>query len=217
MMKQTLIPSLVSLFSLVPFIGMAGLMENPIPSSPKEIHPLTVGETVPGGTLMELSGKTVSLKTLIAQKPSILIFYRGGWCPFCNLQMGQLVKIEPELQKLGYQVLAITPDKPEELEKSLEKHQINYTLLSDRTMELTHKFGLAYRVDPETLAKMKGFGVNLDESTGNHLHILPVPAAYVVDLEGKIHFVYFNPDIKVRVNPEDLLKAAKEALKRDSM
>jgi peroxiredoxin len=131
--------------------------------------------------------------------------------------MGQLLKIQPELQKLGYQVLAITPDKPEELEKSLEKHQINYTLLSDRSMELTHKFGLAYRVDPETLAKMKGFGVDLDASTGNHLHLLPVPAAYVVDLKGKIHFVYFNPDIKVRVNPEDLLKAAKEALKRDSM
>jgi peroxiredoxin len=161
---------------------------------------------------MPLGGKEVSLKTLIAQKPSVLIFYRGGWCPYCNLQMGQLVNIEPELRRMGYQILAISPDKPEELEKSLEKHQINYTLLSDRTMALTHAFGLAYRVSPEILEKMKGFGVDLDGSTGNHLHLLPVPAAYVVDMKGVIHFVYFNADIKVRVNPDDLLKAAKAAL-----
>jgi peroxiredoxin len=127
--------------------------------------------------------------------------------------MGQLVKIEPDLMKMGYQVLAITPDKPESLRVSIDKHGINYTLLSDRTMDLTRQFGLAYRLDPETLEKMKGFGVDLDQSTGNSLHELPVPAAFVVDTKGMIHFVYYNVDIKVRVNPDDLMAAAKEALK----
>jgi peroxiredoxin len=211
-MNQALFPSLVGLLSLLPFMGLAAPAESPLPSSPEEVHPLSVGDRVPDGALMSLGGKEVSLKTLIAQKPSVLIFYRGGWCPYCNLQMGQLVKIEPELRRMGYQVLAISPDKPEELEKSLEKHRINYTLLSDRTMALTRAFGLAYRVSPEILEKMKGFGVDLDASTGNRLHLLPVPAAYVVDTKGAIHFVYFNADIKVRVNPDDLLKAAKAAL-----
>ena len=127
--------------------------------------------------------------------------------------MGQLVKIEPDLMKMGYQVLAITPDKPESLRASIDKHEINYTLLSDRTMDLTRQFGLAYRLDPATLEKMKGFGVDLDKATGNSLHELPVPAALVVDTKGLIHFVYYNADIKVRVNPDDLMKAAKEALK----
>ncbi len=182
-----------------------------MPLSAQDVHPLGVGDSVPEGTLTTLEGKKVKLKTLIAQKPSVLIFYRGGWCPYCNLQMGQLVKIEPDLEKMGYQVLAISPDQPQKLKESLDKHQINYTLLSDSPMEVTRKFKLAYKVSPKILAKMKGFGVDLEGATGNHLHMLPVPAAYVVDPKGLIHFVYYNPDIKVRVNPDDLLKAAKEA------
>lgn len=191
---------------------MALPMNKMVADKAEDVRPLLLGDSVPDGTLTTLEGKPVGLRALIAQKPSVLIFYRGGWCPYCNLQMGQLVKIEPELAKLGYQVLAISPDKPEKLKESLDKHQINYTLLSDRNMEITEKFHLAYRLKPETLAKMKGFGVDLDAATGNDLHLLPVPAAYVVDLKGAIHFVYYNPDIKVRVNPDELLKAAKKAL-----
>jgi len=192
---------------------MADSIGKPVYDKPEEVQPLSQGQNIPNGELTTLEGKKVELKTLISQKPSILIFYRGGWCPFCNLQMGQLVKIEPDLMKMGYQLLAITPDKPESLRESLEKHGINYTLLSDRTMELTRQFGLAYRLDPQTLDKMKGFGVDLEKSTGNSLHELPVPAAFVVDTHGLIHFVYYNPDIKVRVNPDELMKAAKGALK----
>ena len=182
-----------------------------IPLTAKEVHPIGIGDTVPDGILTTLNGEMVDLKTLITQKPSIIIFYRGGWCPYCNMQMAQLVKIEPDLQKMGYQILAITPDKPEKLRESLNKQHINYNLLSDRTMEITKKFGLAYRVSRETLTRMKEYGNDLDSATGNSLHFLPVPAAFVVDQKGVIRFVYYNPDIKVRVNPDELLKAAKEA------
>lgn len=182
-----------------------------IPLSPQDVHPLAVGDKVPDGTLVTLEGKKIQLWALVAQKPTILIFYRGGWCPYCNLQMGQLVKIEPELQKMGYQILAISPDKPSKLKVSLDQHHINYSLLSDRTMELTRKFGLAYRVSQDTLVMLDKYGKNLDSNTGNGLHLLPVPAAYVVDLKGLIHFVYYNPEITVRVDPKALLQAAKEA------
>jgi peroxiredoxin len=209
------------IFLLLFFLGGIAMLQaapsdstgKPVYDSPQAVHPLEKGQTIPNGELETLDGKKINLQTLVFQKPSILIFYRGGWCPFCNLQMGQLVKIEPDLMKMGYQVLAITPDKPESLRASIDKHEINYTLLSDRTMDLTRQFGLAYRLDPATLEKMKGFGVDLDKATGNSLHELPVPAALVVDTKGLIHFVYYNADIKVRVNPDDLMKAAKEALK----
>jgi peroxiredoxin len=194
-------------------ITRADTMKKPIYDNPQNVQPLKKGQSIPNGELTTLEGKKVALKTLISQKPSILIFYRGGWCPYCNLQMGQLVKIEPDLMNMGYQVLAITPDKPESLKESLEKHGINYILLSDRNMELTRQFGLAYRLDEKTLGMMKSYGHDLDKATGNSLHELPVPAAFVVDTKGLIHFVYFNADIKIRVNPEDLMKAAKEALK----
>jgi peroxiredoxin len=190
-------------------IVMAASPENPVPLTAQEVHPLGVGDSVPDGILSTIKGNSVDFKKLVSQKPSVVIFYRGGWCPYCNLQMEQLVKIEPELEKMGYQVLAISPDKPEKLEESQSKHHINYTLLSDRSMEIIRKFGLAYQVGKETLLKMQDLGISLDSSTGNDLHLLPVPAAYVVDKNGVIHFVYFNQDIKVRVNPDDLLNAAR--------
>jgi len=193
-------------------IAMAAPQENPVPLTAQEVHPLAVGDSVPDGILSTITGKGVGFRKLIAQKPSVVIFYRGGWCPFCNLQMDQLVKIEPELEKIGYQVLAISPDKPQNLKESLAKHHINYTLLSDRSTEITRKFGLAYQVNKETLMKMQDRGISLDSSTGTNLHLLPVPAAYVVDQKGVIHFVYYNLDIKVRVNPDDLLNAAKKAV-----
>ena len=186
------------LLSLMPGeIAMATPQIDSIPLTAQEVHPLKVGDSVPDGILSTINSTQVSFKTLIAQKPSIIIFYRGGWCPYCNMQMGQLVKIEPDLAKIGYQIVAITPDKPPKLQESTDKQHINYTLLSDRTMEITKKFGLAYRVSQETLARMKQHGADLDSATGNNLHLLPVPAAYVLDQKGIIHFVYYNPDIKV--------------------
>lgn len=195
---------------------MAGSTNHSVADKAEDVHPLKVEDSVPDGMLRTLIGKKVEFKKLIAQKPTVLIFYRGGWCPYCNLQMGQLVKIEPKLVELGYQVLAISPDKPEKLKESLDKHHLNYILLSDSSMVLTGKFGLAYRVSKEILMKMKGFGVDLDSATGNALHQLPVPAAYVVDQKGIIHYAYYNLDIKVRVDPDELLKKAKEALRPQS-
>jgi peroxiredoxin len=182
-----------------------------IPLTAQDVRPLAVGDSAPDGALVTIKGKSIEFKKLIDRKRSVVIFYRGGWCPYCNVQMGQLVKIEPELAKMGYQLLAISSDKPQKLKESLGKRQINYTLLSDQAMQLTRKFGLAYQVSRETLAKMQERGISLDSSTGNSLHMLPVPAAFVVDKKGIIRFVYFNPDIKIRVNPDDLLKAAGEA------
>jgi peroxiredoxin len=205
----------VLLLSAIPGgITMAAPQENPVPLTAQEVHPLVVGDSVPDGILSTINGKNVGFKKLIAQKPSVVIFYRGAWCPFCNAQMDQLVKIQPELKKMGYQILAISPDKPQNLKESLGKHHINYTLLSDRTMEITRKFGLAYQVSQEIQGRMQSKGISLDSSTGNNLHMLPVPAAYVVDRKGIIRFVYFNADIKVRVNPDDLLNAAKKAIER---
>jgi len=209
-----LVLGVLSLFLLNPGGKlMADQLKYPVADKAEDVHPLQVGAMVPDGQLTNLAGQKVQLKKLITQKPSVLIFYRGGWCPYCNLQMGQLVQIAPKLMDLGYQILAISPDQPAKLSESMDKHKINYTLLSDSELQLTRKFGLAYQVSPEIYGKMKGFGVDLDGATGNHLHQLPVPAAYVVDKKGLIRFVYFNPDIKVRVKPDDLWKAAQEAIR----
>ncbi len=186
--------------------AMAGSMDKPIYDRAMDVKPLKKGEMAPDGTLVSIDGKEVGLKTLISQKPTILIFYRGGWCPFCNRHLGDLVEIEPALANLGYQILAISPEMPARLATTLKRNEINYTLLSDRTMDLTRQFGLAYRLNPSG-----GDITEVEVSSGNSLHLLPVPAAFVLDKKGVIRFVYFNPDFKDRVDPNDLLEAAQKA------
>jgi peroxiredoxin len=214
LLSHLLLPTLVLAIAPVGPLSAEVPQEKPVADKATDIHPLGVGNQVPDGSLRDLTGKTVHFSDLIHRKPTVVIFYRGGWCPYCNLQMEQLMKLEPRLLGLGYQILAISADKPEKMGESLEKHKLNYTLLSDSKLELARSFGLVYQVDPKTLEKMKAFHVDLEAASGETHHRLPVPAAYVVDSKGHIRFSYFNPDIRVRVDPDKLFEAAESALKR---
>ncbi len=201
----------ILLFSFYGTNLFAASMEKPVYENEDSVKPLGVGEMVPDGYLNPIKGKQVKLKTLISKKPTILLFYRGGWCPYCNAHLGRMTKVAPELEDMGYQIVAITPDKPESLKETMFKNRISYTLLSDQKMEITRKFGLAYKVNEVTLSNMKKWGEDLEKTTGNKLHLLPVPAAYIVDTKGVIRFAYYNSDFHIRVNTDDLLEAARKA------
>lgn len=127
--------------------------------------------------------------------------------------MGQLSKIEDELEELGYQILAISADRPEKLRVSVEKHGLRYRLLSDNELAAAKAFGLAYRVDEQTFKALEGYGLDIEEASGHAHHLLPVPAAMVIDTDGVVRFRYYNPDYRVRVDPDELLEAAREALR----
>ena len=123
--------------------------------------------------------------------------------------MGALIKIEPELLKLGYQIIAISADSPEYLQQSKKKHNPNYLLLSDNSMQGAKALGIAWQVTEKTYEKYKGFGVNLEQASGKTHHLLPVPTAYIINTDAIIKFAYTNPDHRIRINPEVLLAAAK--------
>ena len=184
----------------------------PIPETAEETHPLAVGASRPSVTLQTAAGAAFDLAAAVRRQPAVLIFYRGGWCPYCNVHLGQLQEAEADLRALGYQILAISPDRPEKLAESVEKLQPDYVLLSDRTMAAAQAFGIAFRVDDATLEKYKGFGIDLEAASGETHHLLPVPAVFIVGTDGRIRFAYANPDYKVRLSPEELLTAAKAAL-----
>jgi peroxiredoxin len=183
-----------------------------IADSDELVHPLGKGDTVPDGELLTADGKTVRLMDLLKKKNAVVIFYRGSWCPYCNEHLYKLQSIESDLYRLGYQILAITPDNVVQLKQMADRNQLTYTLLSDRSMKLTQDFGLAYRVGPDMMMALRKYGHDLDSATGNNLHLLPVPAAYVVNHQGKISYVYYNANFQKRANPEELLRAAKRAL-----
>lgn len=178
----------------------------------EDVRPLKSGDLAPGATLRTPSGDEVEARQLYAAKPSLLIFYRGGWCPYCNTHLGQIAKAEPQLVELGYQVLAVSPDRPEALRQSADKGDHRYQLLSDSEMELTKGFGLAFRVDGSTLEKYRGFGIDLQRASGRDHHLLPVPAVYIIDKDGVIRFAHWNADYKQRLHATALVKAAQEAV-----
>jgi len=183
-----------------------------VATSAEDIHPLSIGATVPALTLQAADGSAFDMNTVIAKRPTVVIFYRGGWCPYCNLHLGQLQTIEPELLKLGYRILAISPDRPEKLGGSEQTHKLTYTLLSDHTMSAARAFGVAFRVEDGTLETYKGYGIDLEAESGENHHLLPVPSVFIVGTDGTVKFVYANPDYKIRLAPDVLLGAAKMAI-----
>lgn len=179
-----------------------------VPENAHDVSPLLPGETVSAFELPAAGGDTFRFDPDNRDRPLAVIFYRGGWCPFCNAHLAQLRGAEKELKDIGYEVVFISVDKPEVLADSLDA-DVDYTLLSDHTTKVTRQFGLAFRLDPETVRRYKRHDIDLEAASGHDHHILPVPAVYLIDTEGVVRFMYANPDYKVRLRPELLLAAAR--------
>ena len=183
-----------------------------VPGSADGICPVLTGSTLPQLTLATVDGEPFDVNAAVAEKPAVLIFYRGGWCPFCNTQLGQLRGIQGELEQLGYQVIAVSADRPGKLKESIREQEIDYLLLSDSSMAGSKAMGIAFEVDDGTLVRYSEYGIDLEEASGEKHHLLPVPSAFIVGTDGVIKFQYVNPDYKVRVESELLLLAARVAL-----
>ena len=183
-----------------------------VASSASEARPLEVGSKIPAASLLTADGRPFSLRDAVAKQPTVLIFYRGGWCPFCNRHLADLETIVGELKALDYQILAITPDAPDKLAGVTDKNHLTYTLLSDPHGEALKGFGVAYRLDDITFNKYKdAYHLDLEKWAGNDAHLLPVPSVFVLGTKGDIRFVYSNADYKIRLAAGKVLTAAREA------
>ena len=182
-----------------------------VPDRADQVRPLAVGADLPALTLRNSENQGVDLNAAIRNTPTVLIFYRGGWCPYCTAHLGQLQTIDADLRRLGYQILAISPDRPEVLRELPDDADVSYTLLSDSRMEAAKAFGIAFRVEDETVKRYKGFGIDLEEASGHDHHLLPVPAVFIIGTDEVIRFSYVNSDYKVRLEPKRVLEAAKAA------
>ncbi len=177
------------------------------------VTPLLNGQFAPKTTLKTADGSPVSLQALTMQKPSIVLFYRGGWCPYCNEQLAQLKDIEKDLVDMGYQILAISPESPERLQEQKLETEFLVTLLSDDKVNTIREFGVGFYLDTVTELKYKTYGINLtkDES-GNS--VLPAPSIFILNKKGQVLFNYVNPDYKVRPSA-DLVLAVAKSLKQE--
>lgn len=175
-----------------------------VPENAEDICPLLIGESIPKATLQDSEGKQVELSKLLGNKPSVLVFYRGGWCPYCSVQLSGLVKIEKEILDLGYQMIAISPDDYRNLQTTESKESINYTLLSDPDAKFIQQMGIGFK----TPLMLKGF-IATKGQKGEPSEIMPVPTVMIVNEKGKILFEYLNPNYKERISGEMLLAVLK--------
>ncbi len=177
------------------------------PLDPFAVTPLMSGAKAPSFTALDANNEAFEFDPTAREKPAILIFYRGGWCPYCNIHWQELRKIEDKLLATGAELFFLSPDKPARLAEAVQEEQ-NYQVLSDASMAVSKAFGIAFKLDDATIEKYKGYGIDLEEASGYDHHLLPAPAVFIVDTDGIIKFQYVNPDYKVRISPEVLLAAA---------
>ncbi|HEY5775081.1 MAG TPA: peroxiredoxin-like family protein [Xanthomonadales bacterium] len=204
-------------FLLIGFsvVGMAADNREDIHASADQVQPLLAGMIVPDFTLRDVENGEFKFESGTQDKPIVLTFFRGGWCPYCNLHLSELRLAETQLKDMGFDIWFVSIDKPELLLSSLNEPDIGYTIYSDSSLDATRAFGLAFRVDDALYEKYLGFGIDLEKASGENHHVLPAPATYIIGTDGMIHFAYINPDYKVRLHPDVLLAAAR-AYKEDA-
>ncbi len=174
-----------------------------------DVQPLLPGMMAPAFDVLDAQGQGVQFDPENMTKPLVLSFFRGGWCPYCNLHLAEMRKAESELRDMGFDIWFISIDRPELLYESLEQPDIGYTVLSDSRLDATRKFGLAFRVDDETVERYLTHDIDLEGSSGEKHHVLPAPATFIIAQGGVIRFQYTNPDYSVRLHPDVLLAAAR--------
>ncbi|MGD8783233.1 MAG: peroxiredoxin-like family protein [Thioalkalispiraceae bacterium] len=171
---------------------------------------LKVGETAPDFTLGNANGKPVSLSSKLNQGPVVLIFYRGAWCPYCNIQLHALHESLPAFRQYGAQLVAVTPQKPDKSLQQVNKDKYPFEILSDLDYQVAKAYRLYFEVPGELheLYKQK-FGLDIEEFNGEGRLGLPVPGTFVIDSDGKIVAVHAELDYKQRMEPKAILAALK--------
>jgi peroxiredoxin len=177
-----------------------------------EARALQSGDRVPDITLRSETDQEVRLRDLVSKKPTVLVFYRGGWCPFCTKHLHALAGIQEQLTSAGAQLVAISIDQPSKLRATPDRGKLGYTLLSDSDATAAQAFGIAFKVEDQLVAKYKSaYNIDLEAAAGRTHHLLPHPAVFVVEPSGTIRFAHVNADYKQRLEPDKILAAARAA------
>ncbi|MGX5845643.1 peroxiredoxin-like family protein [Mesorhizobium sp. PL10] len=170
---------------------------------------LGVGAVAPTFTLMEADGGLVASADLLARGPLVLSFYRGVWCPYCNIELGALQETWPAIGATGAQLVSISPQSPANGRKAKRDKQVTFPMLSDPNGELASAFGLRFRLPDDLIALYKSFGVDLPAINEDPSWTLPMPARFVIRRDGIIVYAEVSPDYTQRPDPADLLPLLK--------
>jgi peroxiredoxin len=166
---------------------------------------LNVNDAAPAFVAKDQHGRKISLAEEMKKGPVVLVFYRGQWCPYCNKQLKKLEDSISFITARGAELIAVSPEKPENIEKTISKTKATYSVLFDDGLNIMKNFDVAYAVDTATVAKYKKYGIDFSKVNGANGAVLPVPAVFVISKEGKIVFRHFDPDYRNRASVKDIL------------
>jgi peroxiredoxin len=167
---------------------------------------LKVGNRAPEFMLRNAKEEIVDIGALRKKGPVIVTFYRGGWCPYCNLELKAFQEILPEIKAAGASLVAISPEKPDATLSTTEKNALAFEVLSDVGQKVGRAFGLVYQFTDELRSAYRGFGHDMPAHNGTPGEwALPVSATYVIDRDGTIIYAYTDVDYRDRADPRDVL------------
>lgn len=172
-------------------------------------HALNVGDKFPAFELPDSKGKQISSTELLAKGPLVLSFYRGGWCPYCNLELRALNNMQQAFADQNAQLVAVSPQLPDESLSTEQQNELAYTVLSDVSNSLAKKCGLVFTLDERLIPVYDQLGLDIPKANGDESYELPLPATYVIDSQGVIQFAFAHEDYTLRAEPLDVLNAVK--------
>ncbi|MDF1529708.1 MAG: peroxiredoxin-like family protein [Sedimenticola sp.] len=174
-----------------------------------ENRALGSGEPIPDFTLPNAEGKEVRLSTLLSQGPVVLSIYRGGWCPYCNLEIRALKAVLPEIQSLGANLIAIAPELPAKVKETEERHTPGFEILSDVGNRISRQLGLVFSLPESIRSIYVGFGIDLPACNGDETFELPLPATFVIRENGTIAYRFIDADYTRRMEPMEIIQTLK--------
>jgi peroxiredoxin len=190
----------------VPALAVIDAETEVLRASGVEERVLKPGLLAPDFMLPDPKGRLFRLYSLLIQGPVVLVFYRGGWCPYCNLHLRGFQRALPELKKFGAQVVAVSPQLPDNSLTTQEKDQLTFPVLSDVGNKVASRFGLVFQLGEQLRELYRQFGHPLDLFNGpaGEQH-LPVPATFLIDGSGRIRMTHVDADYTQRLDPDDVV------------
>ena len=185
------------------------------PASADQITPLEAGDNAPAFTVQTVENEAFDFDPSSLRRPVVLISFRGGWCPYCNMHLSELRTVIPEIRAMGLDVLFISNDRPELLYASLKDQTrddiegLDYTILSDADLNAASALGTAFRRPDALVNNLEEKGKDYAGSSIDNHSALAVPAVYIIDKDGLIVFDYVNANYKVRLPADEVLAAAR--------
>jgi len=213
--------TIISVISSAMFLSLlcslsmqTGYADIAVADSAQTIKPLQVGQSAPHFVVETVDQKSLVFDPHGLERPVLLITFRGGWCPYCNMHLSELRTVIPQIHALGVDILFLSGDRPEMLYQSLRSDTqenidgLDYQILSDANAQAAMALGIAFKASDRTIDRRRMKGQDIADSSMLRHGILPVPAVFAIDQDGVIVFTFIAADYKIRLSAEKLLAVA---------